>query len=221
MMLNVRFSVAMTTCAMLYLSGCAADKASDSDTATSSTTTATGGTTGSSSSATAATTPIDTGTWTGTPAVTACGDGGDNTEDMGGGVTSTWLDTADSEEWVCFSFGDGDWDLAVRQWTFRMNSGRSGDGSVTGARLEGVSFDEVTESPGGLAPDGEPPLFDGWYDYDYATHTLTPKGYVYVVDTPSGAYKVEIVSYYGPGDDPTDGGAVHKPWFRWAPLAGQ
>ena len=198
-------------CISLALVGCAAQKDADADTAaTSKTTTAL---TGDTTSTVASTPPVDTGTWDGDLAVTACNDESAFSEDQGGGITATWINTADAAAWACFSFAEGDWDIALQQWTLRINSGRSGEGTVKGVRVDGVPFEDISSSPGGLLRDGNPPLFDSWYDYDYATHTLTPKDYVYVLESPSGTYKLEMLSYYGP-----DEGDVHRPWFRWAPL---
>src|SRR5262245_57053426 len=63
---------------------------------------------------------------------------------------------------------------------------------------------------------GEPSsAFGEWYDYDVATHILSPKLQVYVVRTRSGSLvKLQIETYYG--DDAGLESALYR--VVWAPL---
>lgn len=97
---------------------------------------------------------------------------------------------------------DTSWDLAFSRTLVRTSSGTSGPG-LGGARfLPGAIYDEVGEtgtlgfaideeisdgSPGST-PTSQSPVLGDWYDYDFTTHTVTPKDGVFVVRTASGGY---------------------------------
>ena len=54
---------------------------------------------------------------------------------------------------------------------------------------------------------------DGWYAYDEATNRLSPRAYVYVIQTARGAhYKLSILDYYDAA------GTSGHPSFAWAEL---
>jgi len=124
------------------------------------------------------------------------------------------------------------WDIAFKRANIRLNGGDSGPGDVAVAKVDGELAD-VTEAPadGEFATDDWAsdncllqPLADGtpssafgeWYDYDDATHILTPKAEVYVVRTRSGQLvKFVIDTYYGDDADPTRGAYYQA---AWAPL---
>lgn len=124
------------------------------------------------------------------------------------------------------------WDVAFKRPNIRVNSGDSGTGSVAVAAVAG-SLAGVTEAPADAEfetddwssesctlltlADGTPATaFGEWYDYDDATHILTPKAEVHVVRTRSGdLVKLAIETYYGDESDPTRG-AVYR--VSWAPL---
>lgn len=124
------------------------------------------------------------------------------------------------------------WDVAFKRSNIRLNGGDSGPASVAVARVDGALAD-VTEAPadGEFATDdwtsdsctlltladGTPSTaFGEWYDYDDATHVLSPKAEVYVVRTRSGELiKMSIENYYGDESDPTRG-AFYQ--VSWAPL---
>jgi hypothetical protein len=89
--------------------------------------------------------------------------------------------------------------------------------------LDGVELDDITAIPNGTwvtdAPDGDEHGTDpdyvtaGWYDYDFATHVLTPRAIVYVVKSVEGnAFALQIVEYY---DDAGTSGWLQ---MRWKPL---
>lgn len=97
---------------------------------------------------------------------------------------------------------DTTWDVAFSRTLVRTNSGTSGAG-VGGARfVPGTAWDEVTEtgtlgfaideeitdgSPG-ATPTSASPVLGDWYDYDFRTHTVTPKEGVFIVRGATGAY---------------------------------
>lgn len=129
---------------------------------------------------------------------------------------------------------DTQWDVALRRFTFRTNGGAGGPGPVRVAYEDGVSLSDVSrapsvgwdqDEPGEVDPDlppdvtgEEPPPNtvishgeDPWYDYNPATHELTPKQRVYFVETSETAYvALQIIDYY----DATTGDAGY-PVFRW------
>ncbi|HJK92121.1 MAG TPA: HmuY family protein [Polyangiaceae bacterium LLY-WYZ-15_(1-7)] len=128
---------------------------------------------------------------------------------------------------------DTTWDLALQRYHFRTNGGAGGPAGVRVAVLDGVGLDEVTQAPsegwrqdappmdseipGEVTGDGEVPSTvisndeDPWYEYDGATHSLTPKTRVYVIESTERAYfALEVVDYY----DPATAEAGY-PAFRW------
>lgn len=149
------------------------------------------------------------------------------------GSTTTSIDASDAELWIGFDLDtglasdeSGSWDLAFRRANIRVNGGTSGSAGVQVAIVPGTDFETVSEAPasGYLTDqadsddeDSDPDyafLADGaWYEYDLATHTLTPRARVYVIQSSEGAwFKLQILDYYRDGD----GG---YPVFQWAPVA--
>ncbi len=114
------------------------------------------------------------------------------------------------------------WDLAFQGTNILINGGTSGPGQGGAVVLE-VPFDEVTEAPADdqFRVDGEdacpngvqraicPGSGNGWYNYDPATHIVTPiPGRTIVVRTADGRYaKMRILSYYKGAPDP---GAIDR-----------
>lgn len=110
---------------------------------------------------------------------------------------------------------DAAWDLAVLQGVaFRTAGGTSAD-AHGGARLANGTFATVTATdtigflrdavlPLSVQP-GAPtasrnPAFDDWYDYDPATHQLSPKAHTYLVRGRDGdTFKVRIASWSNEG----------------------
>ena len=129
---------------------------------------------------------------------------------------------------------DTDWDVAIQRYHFRTNGGAGGPADVRVAVLDGVALADVTQAPSeGWRQDREPtdseipddvPMGeepppttvisgeeDPWYDYDPATHQLSPKERVYVIESTAGAYfALAIVDYYSP--ETADAG---HPAFQW------
>lgn len=105
---------------------------------------------------------------------------------------------------------DGNWDLGLSRTRMRTNGGTSGAGmgaavetsaseliELEQAPTEGWEIDELLSSsaPGGEEYSGSPVL-EGWFDYDAATHAITPRPVVFAIRTADGqAAAVRVVSY--------------------------
>ncbi|MEC8025044.1 MAG: HmuY family protein [Myxococcota bacterium] len=102
------------------------------------------------------------------------------------------------------------WDIAFNDAQVQTNSGTSGAGYGGGQATEGT-WEDITSSdsvgysvdktlpvpgpPGSGEYSGNPALSD-WYDYDVATHTLSPKDAVFLVRASDGDYfKLRILTY--------------------------
>lgn len=159
------------------------------------------------------------------------------TEALGDGVYETSVDATDEAAWTYFDFesranvdeADGAWDLGALRFNVKTNGGTSGDGGAQVAVLEGTRFEDVAAAPAdgwradaasGPGVGGEGAMvtpgyvFDNWFTYDMANHTLGPVAdRVYVLRTPEGNdFKIEMLAYY---DDAGTPGFVR---FRWAAL---
>jgi len=99
---------------------------------------------------------------------------------------------------------DASWDLAFKKTVIKMNGE-----SVKAAVIKDATFEDVLMAPeavlvsdtpvvGGKETDGL--VFhstDSWYAYDMVSHTVSSKGYVYVIKTNAGThFKFSIVDYY-------------------------
>jgi hypothetical protein len=142
--------------------------------------------------------------------------------DLAGAVKVDVDDTA--------SYTSGNWDLAFKRASIRVDSGDSGSGQVTVATVAAASLAEVTAAPPdadfhaddwssddcviAMTRSGEPlTAFGEWFDYDDATHVLTPKANVYVVKAHDGLlYKLRIQTYYGDSANPMRGGNYKLEW---------
>lgn len=126
------------------------------------------------------------------------------------------------------------WHLALKRASLKLNGGDSGPGGVGGARVAAATLAEVTAAPGSFASDdwatadcmlnatasGEPATaMSDWYDYNDATHELTPKAEVWVIklgeDAGAPLRKLRLVTYYGDTTMPARGGYYG---VEWAPL---
>ena len=102
------------------------------------------------------------------------------------------------------------WDIAFNDAQVQTNSGTSGAG-YGGGQAIGGEWEDITSSdsvgysidttlpvpgpPGSGEFSGNPALSD-WYDYDVATHTLSPKDAVFLVRASDGDYfKLRILTY--------------------------
>lgn len=123
------------------------------------------------------------------------------------------------------AFASTDWDISFRRFVIRLNSGVSGPGCVTGARVIGdPAFDAVTEVPAGLSlydetyytesspgsctivgdgsglPGSPDAVLAGYWRYS-SSMCLSMSGYVYVIATGSGRHvKAQVLSYYSPAN---------------------
>ena len=131
------------------------------------------------------------------------------------------VDASASDAWVYVTIGgrvidtdqpetDLDWDLAVSRTQLRTNGGTSGAGLGGALEAEG-SFDAITTAPTvGYAVDamlplpGPPgsgefsgsPVLNTWYDYDSATHAVSPRDAAFILRTADGRYaRLRIDSY--------------------------
>lgn len=134
-----------------------------------------------------------------------------------------------------------DWDLAFRRSNIKVNGGHSGPDDVAVAALPNVAFAELTQAPVALFESDEPtsgevdpdrPSFidddgtdfvfsranaatnNGWYDYDFMNHVLSPADVTFIVrSTEGGFFKFRFVDYY------SSVGSAGFPTFRWAEVA--
>ena len=123
------------------------------------------------------------------------------------------------------------WHLALKRSSLKLNGGDSGPGGVTGAPVPAETLAEVTAVPAGLTaddwaseacafngtPGGEPASVMGdWYDYDGATHALTPQSKVWVIKLGDSASapvrKLRLTTYYGDPAMPMRGAYYGVEW---------
>jgi len=137
-------------------------------------------------------------------------------------VDAVDIDASSRTEWTYYRVGEGvvsitypatstDWDLAFQRTVVQTNSGTSGPGMGGALDLgETIPFDEVTSTPTegfridelsppampGAAETSSSPLLSDWYDYDFTTHTVTPKPVTYALRRADGSYaKLRIWSW--------------------------
>ncbi|MEX2478182.1 MAG: HmuY family protein [Gracilimonas sp.] len=87
------------------------------------------------------------------------------------------------------------WDIGFAGTTLIANSGNNG-----GIQVASTAYADLENAPNdGYAAETEQ---SSWYNYDFNTHTITPKeGHSIIVQTSEGQYaKVEILSYYRDSD---------------------
>ncbi|MFQ6611714.1 MAG: HmuY family protein [Fidelibacterota bacterium] len=81
------------------------------------------------------------------------------------------------------------------------------------AKLDAADLSTVTDVPAATlfkTDDTGEYVTQGWYDYNPETHLMTPKDYVFVVNTSDGKYPAfEITSYY---DDDGNSGTISIQW---------
>jgi len=131
------------------------------------------------------------------------------------------------------SFQSSDWDLALKRFVIRSNSGDSGpaDGEVATVQSEELTFnDDVpsqlfadddwshgTSSDCTLVRDtqgGPSTRFSNWYQL--ASGRFEPKPLVHLVRLGGGRYaEVDIVTYYGDPADSTRSGVYVLHWRRF------
>jgi hypothetical protein len=153
----------------------------------------------------------------------------------GDGSFASEVNAIDMATWVYFSLREQAevtpdvpeqsplWDLGFQRSNVKLNGGASGTGKVTVAVASG-SFESVTAPPSEVFltdaadedADGSPDYAlgagDGWYSYDPASHRLTARETVFVLETNGRYFKLQFSSYYDAAGTPG------VPQFRWAPL---
>lgn len=109
----------------------------------------------------------------------------------------------------------GDWDVAFKRASIRMNGGDSGSGARKVSVVQAESLEDVAAAPadeasyavddftdadckGVTTRSGEPmSVFGEWYAYADGTNLLTPKPEVYVFERADGSRSaLEVTSYY-------------------------
>jgi len=165
-------------------------------------------------------------------------DGGAQIEHVAeGDLVLTTVDATDAMRWIWLDLeskaqvdiddphASDAWDLGFSRFNIAIDGGVSGEGGMEAVVLEATELAAVTEAPDGPwvtdALDGEDHGEDpdyalaGWYDYDFATHVLTPRPTVYVVRSVEGnAFALQVVGYY---DDAGSSGWLQ---IRWKPVDG-
>ena len=92
-----------------------------------------------------------------------------------------------------------DWDITIDNLTrIRVNGGATSIGEVYVHQLEGASYDDLQTAPDGLyttdTEDGSV-IGEDWYTYDFMTHTVTPKDYIYIIKARNGEYyKMQMIN---------------------------
>jgi len=143
-----------------------------------------------------------------------------------GGTTNPWIfvDLAGSSRVAVSdttSIASTAWDLAFKRPVIYTNSGDGGDGRG-GAVLVPKAFDAVTAADASAATYATESFFDdqcnpqldntgapattfsSWYDYNDATHVLSPHAGTWLVRGGTGKlFKVQITTYYGTNDGGT------------------
>ena len=134
------------------------------------------------------------------------------------------IDATDSTQWVYFDLESSSlipadevtsesWDIAFQRYSIMLNGGVSGTGLVEIIALEGeydnfenVMFVEdgtwITDEADSDGDEKPEYAFDSWFDYDLATHVLTPADIVYILRTVENNYfRFRILDYYSAQGD--------------------
>ena len=129
------------------------------------------------------------------------------------------IDSTDSTSWVYYDLesssvisqadvSEENWDIAFQRYIIKINGGVSGTGEVEIMSLVGEysNFEEVALPTEGewstdledADEDGVPEYaFASWYDYDLATHVLSPADLVYIVHSVEGNFfRFRVLDYY-------------------------
>lgn len=132
------------------------------------------------------------------------------------------IDARNYKQWIYFNFEQGivhpryvssmNWDLAFKRYHIIANGGsanlvaRGGIadlGNVNPEKVEKPSSARYvldTKTQNGL--DSENAAIRHWYNYDYASHVLSPRPHLYAVRTPDNRlYLFRILDYYCPNSE--------------------
>lgn len=133
----------------------------------------------------------------------------------------TAVDATDREAWAYVQVdaegalvpgSEAAWDIAFQRSVIRLNGGESGDGwAAARAAPEGVDYEAIDSAPTtGYQADAEVPApgppgsgtiianpaLDAWYDYNPASHQLSPGDRNYLIRTADGRYgRMRITGY--------------------------
>jgi hypothetical protein len=98
--------------------------------------------------------------------------------------------------------GTGAWDLMLDGYDLRVNGGITGSGGA-GAVLSDETFDALTDASAAPSQVYRGDAFGGvftaepWYRYNLDNnHTIFPTFDVYLIDTGSAVYKLQVTGYY-------------------------
>jgi hypothetical protein len=155
----------------------------------------------------------------------SCDDNG-VTEPPSGIGNELIIDASSKTEWVYFSFSKGDtltvddpgnsleWDLGLKRYRLKTNSGTSGPGQGGAVNIGKVDFDSVVEAPengytaddsltyqahGGSKTISTNQVLNGWAIMQGMPPTFIPTDSIYVVKTADGKYaRLWFKSYYHP-----------------------
>lgn len=143
----------------------------------------------------------------------------------------TFVDATDGLGWVRVDLDGGgvavddtSWEMGFQRFDVSSNSGVSGPGGVEARFFEDLPLDQLTEvPPDGWRtdlPDGDDPndkpdwAFASWFDYDGATHFVSPNPGAWAVRTTDGAViALRFDRYYD------EAGNSAKIAFTWRVLA--
>lgn len=129
------------------------------------------------------------------------------------------IDSTDSTSWVYYDlesssvvsaeeFDEDNWDIAFQRYMIKINGGVSGTGGVEVMLLEGEyeNFEDVvlpeegewiTDMEDSDGDDQPEYALDSWFDYDLATHVLSPADLVYCIRSVEGnVFRFRILNYY-------------------------
>lgn len=135
------------------------------------------------------------------------------------GARAVAIDDADS-------FGSTDWDIALKRFVIRSNSGDSGPADEEVATVEGEELraddsvsgvfadDDWSDADCALVTDdrgGPRTRFSNWYDAAFQ-----PRPVLHIVRLGPGRYaEIDVVTYYGDQANPTRGGVYVLRWRRF------
>lgn len=137
-------------------------------------------------------------------------------------TTGTRVDVSDVA-----SRSSNTWHVAFKRSSIKVNGGDSGPSDVGAAKVAAATLAEVTTPPAAFVtddwatedcmlqalPGGEPATAMGdWYDYDGATHALSPKPEVWVIKAGVTMRKLRILTYYGDAAAPMRGAMYRVEW---------
>lgn len=157
--------------------------------------------------------------------VTVRNDDGSYTSAIDATATDSWA-SIDLDLGVESIAPDDSWDVGAQRFHFRLHEGAAGAGGAQVMALGDVPLAQVSAPGNGAwlvdAPDGPDenttPDYafeqgEGWYDYNSATHVLTPFPTTWLLRTGDGALRaLRIESYYDTA------GTSARFQLRWRPL---